>query len=89
MDRGEDIAGMKITYDSMVDGTGKEIMAGTADNIRRADLQVYFADEEAIVAVVPPKSGFRDDPLEANGSNVLVFLREKELDEKLDALRVS
>jgi hypothetical protein len=90
VDRGEDIAvGMKITYDSMIDGTGKEVLAGGEDNIRRVDLQVYFADEEAIVAVVPPESGFRDDPLEANGSNVLVFIREKELGEKLDALRVS
>jgi hypothetical protein len=89
VDRGEDVAAMQITYDSMIDGTGKEVLAGGEDNIRRVGLQVYFADEEAIVAVVPPESGFRDDPLETNGSNVLVFIREKEFDEKLDALRVS
>jgi hypothetical protein len=89
VDRGEDIACMKITYDSMIDGTGKEVLAGEEGNVRRVGLQVYFADEEAIVAVVPPESGFRDDPLEVNGSNVLVFIREKEMDEKLDALRVS
>lgn len=81
---------LNIVMDSMVDGTGKEIMAGTEDNIRRVNLQLYFADERAMVAVVPPEDGKqRADPLENNGSNVLVFLREEELDGKLDSLRVS
>lgn len=87
--RGDDVSDWQITLDSMVDGTGKEILAGTDDNIRRVGLQVYFADEKAIVAVVPPKEGFRADPLENNGANVLVFVREDQLDDKLDALRVS
>lgn len=88
-----DLASIAIVMDSMVDGTGREILAGTEDNIRRVDLQVYFADERAIVAVVPPSENdtttIRSDPLENNGSNVLVFVREDELDDKLDALRVS
>ena len=83
------IKGLQIVMDSMVDGTGKEILAGTDDNVRRVDLQIHFADQRAIVAVVPPESGnVREDPLQDNGSNVLVFIQEKELDEKLNALRV-
>ena len=81
---------MNIVMDTMVDGTGKEISAGTADNMRRVDLQIYFADERAIVAVVPPESGApRLNPLEENGAHVLVFVQEIALDEKLDSLRVS
>jgi hypothetical protein len=86
----DDIMALNIVMDSMVDGTGKEILAGTDDNIRRVDLQIYFADERAIVAVVPPEDGgFRENPLEDNGVNVLVFVKEDELEDKLDALRVS
>ena len=78
-----------IVYDSMIDGTGKEISAGTDDNIRRVKLQVYFADPYAILAVVPPEAGVRDDPLENNGVNVLLFVREDDLDAKLDKMRVA
>jgi hypothetical protein len=81
---------LNIVMDSMVDGTGKEILAGTDESIRRVNLQIYFCDERAIVGVVPPEDGgARGDPLESNGSNVLVFIREEELDAKLDELRVS
>ena len=87
---GEDIEEWKITMDSMVDGTGKEILAGTDDNIRRVGLQVYFSDERAIVAVVPASEGDgrRADPLEENGKHVLVFVRESALEDKLESLRV-
>mmetsp|Transcript_44285 Transcript_44285/g.106687 ORF Transcript_44285/g.106687 Transcript_44285/m.106687 type:complete len:365 (+) Transcript_44285:252-1346(+) len=92
--KGADVESMNIVMDSMVDGTGKEILAGTEDNIRRVNLQIYFSDEKAIVAVVPPDttdggSPARSDPLEDNGAHVLVFVREEELDDKLDQLRVS
>ena len=87
---------LMITMDSMIDGTGKEIMAGTDDNVRRVPLHLYVADENVIVAVVPPSNNnnnnnkvLRDDPMEANGANVLVFLKEEKLNEKLDSLRVS
>jgi hypothetical protein len=81
---------LNIVIDSMVDGTGKEILAGTEESIRRVDLQIYFCDERAIVGVVPPENGgARGDALESDGSNVLVFLREEELDDKLDQMRVS
>ena len=74
---------------SMIDGTGKEILAGKEDNIRKIPLKVYFADQNAIVAVVPPSDGGdRDDPLGDNGKNLIVFVREDDLDEKLEALRV-
>jgi hypothetical protein len=81
---------MHIVMDSMLDGTGKEILAGTEDNIRRVDLHMEFCDERAIVAVVPPEDGTtRSSPLEENGKHVLVFVKENDLDEKLDSLRVS
>jgi hypothetical protein len=81
---------MHIVMDSMLDGTGKEILAGTEDNIRRVDLRMEFFDERAIVAVVPPEDGTsRSSPLEENGKHVLVFVKENDLDEKLDSLRVS
>ena len=86
----DNVRGLQIVMDSMVDGTGKEILAGTDDNIRRVNLQIYFCDERAIVAVVPPEEGdgLRANPLEDNGKNVLVFIRDDEMDDKLNALRV-
>ena len=79
---------MQIAMDSMIDGTGKEILAGTEDNIRIVDLQVAFCDERVIVAVVPNDND-NDNPLDDDGKRVLVFTKEKDLDEKLDELRVS
>lgn len=80
----------EIAMDSMIDGSGKEILAGTNDNIRRVQLQVHFADPSAILAVVPPESGgVRDDPLEDDGAHALLFVREDDLDAKLDMMRVS
>lgn len=93
---------MKIAMDSMVDGTGKEILAGKEENIRLVDLQILSGDEYAIVAAVPlPKGGMtsssslssssiaRNDPFEDNGKHILVFVKEDDLDTKLDSLRVS
>jgi len=85
----DDVTEWELVMDSMIDGTGKEILAGTDDNIRRVKLQVYFADPNAILAVVPPETGVRDDPLEENGVNALLFIREDDMDAKLDMLRVS
>jgi hypothetical protein len=80
----------EIVMDSMIDGTGKEILAGTEDNVRRVKLQVYMADSNAILAVVPPESGgFREDPLEDDGAHALLFVREDDLDAKLEMLRVN
>ena len=80
----------KIVYDSMIDGLGKELLADKEGNVQRVDLQVYFCDQNAVVAVVPPKDerNTRSDPLESNGRDVLVFVREDDMDSKLDAMRV-
>uniref|UniRef100_A0A7S2A8V2 Uncharacterized protein n=1 Tax=Trieres chinensis TaxID=1514140 RepID=A0A7S2A8V2_TRICV len=90
--RGNDVR-LDITYDSMVDGTGKEVLAGTEDNIRRVALQVLFADEEAIVCAMPAEEEGadegEDDPLGNSGSRILLFVKEDQLDGKLDVLRVS
>jgi len=78
-----------VTYDSMIDGTGKQITAGVMDNVRKLEVHIAYCDENVIVAVVPPEDGgVRKDPLENNGANILFFCKEEELDEKLDALRV-
>lgn len=82
---------LRITMDSMVDGTGKELLA-PGEKARIVDFQVYFSDRRALVAVVPPKEEDADesqDPLRNDGANVLVFVKEDEFDEKLDAWRVS
>mmetsp|Transcript_1698 Transcript_1698/g.3864 ORF Transcript_1698/g.3864 Transcript_1698/m.3864 type:complete len:425 (-) Transcript_1698:234-1508(-) len=80
---------LRIDVDSMTDGTGKELLP-PGEKSRIVDLDVYFSDERAIVAVVPPSEDDDDtDPLRMDGQNVLVFVREDEMDDKLDSLRVS
>lgn len=87
-----DIVQWRVTWDSMVDGTGKEILAGKDENIQRVDLQVYFSSPAVLIAVVPPNTDNytvkRVDPLENKGQHVLVFVREDNLNEQLEALRV-
>jgi hypothetical protein len=84
------VVGWSITWDSMVDGTGKELLAGTQENKKTVNLQVYYCDPSVLVAVVPPASGtVRADPLEADGAHVLVFVRDETMDETLEALRVA
>lgn len=86
----EEMTEWEIVMDSMTDGTGKEILAGTEDNIRRVKLHVYFADPSAILAVVPPESGgLREDPLEDDGAHALLFVRENDMEAKLEKLRVN
>jgi hypothetical protein len=73
-----------VQWDSMVDGTGKELLAGKEENIKAVPLRVYYSDEMAIVASRPC-----DDPWQGNGENTLLFLREDDLENKLEALRVA
>jgi len=86
---------VKIVYDSMMDGLGKEIKAGNDDNAKIVDLNIIYADENALVCIVPPKSddddGNDSDSLAFGdmGQNVLLFLKEEDLDGKLDGLRAS
>ena len=89
----DDVMDWKVTWDSMIDGTGKEILAGKEENIRIVDMQVYFADPSILIAVVPPSAEHlaerRADPLENSGENALVFLREDDLESKLESMRVA
>jgi hypothetical protein len=81
---------VKFMYDSMFDGLGKEISAGKEDNVRYVDLNILYADEKALVCVVPSdNSKGIDDEFGDNGENVLLFLKEDDLDLKLDQLRAS
>ena len=81
---------MEISYNSMVDGTGKEILAGKEDNVKRVELDVWFANEKALVCTVPSEDGDGgDDPLSGDGGNLLLFLKEEDLDESLEKLRAA
>jgi hypothetical protein len=85
---------LKICYDSMFDGLGKEISAGKEDNLRYVELEVVFADELALVCVVPKDgNGNGSDSTFSDygekGENVLLFLKEEDLDYKLEQLRAA
>jgi len=81
---------MEISYNSMVDGTGKEILAGKEDNVKRVELDVWFANEKALVCTVPSDEDEDGDPLSSgDGSNLLLFLKEDDLDESLEKLRAA
>lgn len=77
---------MKIEYDSIIDGTGKEVKAGTDDDVRQVELDLLFADESIIVCEAPSDN---EESMSNNGKNVLVFLKEDEMEEKLEAMRVA
>jgi len=79
---------MEISYNSMVDGTGKEILAGKEDNVKRVELDVWFANEKALVCTVPSEDG-EDSLSSGDGSNLLLFLKEDDLDESLEKLRAA
>jgi hypothetical protein len=83
---GSSMSELAVTYDSMIDGTGKQIKAGMENNARKYELNILFCDENAIVAMVPNAEGA--DPLQDNGANILFFAREESLDENLEKMRV-
>lgn len=80
---------MQIVMDRMVDGTGKEIKPESEDSIRRVDLEVAFCNEQVIVVVMPDDDNENAKPLDDDGKRVLLFVREEELDDKLELLRVN
>ena len=84
MEKGEQVL---ITYDSMTDGLGKEIEAGNDSNVRTVDLGILYADENAIVCIVPDVED--SDMFAKNGKNVMLFLKEEDLDGKLQSLRAA
>jgi hypothetical protein len=92
---------LSVTYDSMIDGTGKQITAGVENNVRKYGLNILFCDENAIVAMVPSLSASSSsknaplqqettnlDPFQDNGGSILFFAREENLDENLEKMRV-
>lgn len=91
---------IKIRYDSIVDGIGKQLNAGKDGDMRFVDLNVLYANEEVIICVVPPSSDDKKtvdtsaddekiDALGEGGKNVLLFLKEDELEDKLEMMRVA
>jgi len=92
---GEGRTNIKIRYDSIVDGIGKQLNAGTEEDKRFVNLDVLYADEEVIICVVPPAAdtknadGTIDALLGEGGKNVLLFLKEDEMEEKLELARVA
>ena len=75
---------MKVEYDSMIDGTGKQILAGSEQNKKALDLDVLFADENAIVCAVPSEEGgVGEQP------KLLFFAAEDSMNVKLEMLRVA
>ena len=81
---------LTLQYDSMIDGTGREILAGKTENVRNIKLDILFADENAMVCAMPTDSMSMDinNPL-GEGKNILLFLKEDDLEARLKSLRVS
>ena len=77
---------MMLEYDSMIDGTGKQILAGSENNKKALDFDVLFADENAIICAVPSEEG---SGVGEQGSRVLFFAAEDSLNVKLEMLRVA
>jgi hypothetical protein len=85
----------KITWQSLIDGTGKEILAGS--QVRDVDMEVLWCDSSLLVcaaAGIPDNASAggeherNDDLLHENGRDLFVFIRESKMESKLDALRV-
>lgn len=83
---GRSAADWKIVWDSMIDGTGKELLAGKAENTQTVQLNVHYSDEQVIVATTLPGC---HDVFQDQGQHVLLFVRDDAMDEKLEALRVA
>ena len=73
-----------IKYTSMIDGTGKEVLAGKQENEKIVPLDVVLATENVIIWKDPNGSGSGSGSEE----DFLVFIREYDMTAKLDILRV-
>jgi hypothetical protein len=81
----------RITWQSLVDGTGKEILAGS--QVRNVDMEVLWCDASLLLcaakfADTASTEGTNEDPLHDDGRDLFVFVRESKMESKLDALRV-
>jgi len=76
---------IKIRYDSIIDGIGKELKSDGEERI--IELTVLFVNEDAIICAVPNSD--TKNVLGNDGANVLVFLKENDLETKLKQMRVS
>jgi len=77
---------LDIQFNSMIDGTGKEILAGTSENIRNVDLSVLYASEQIVICKVPDSDD--DEEEKDDGSNLLIFFQEVDVEAELELLRV-
>jgi len=69
----------------MIDGTGKEILAGTKDNRKKLNnIETLLATDNIIIWKVP----LEKESIE-QGEDLLVFIREEDLDSQLYKLRVN
>lgn len=79
---------LDIQFNSMIDGTGKEILAGTSENIRNVDLSVLYASEQIVICKVPDSDDDDDEEEKDDGSNLLIFFQEVDVEAELELLRV-
>ena len=67
-----------IVWESMIDGTGKELI-NTTSNQRVVPLSIVYGDAKVFIAATAPEMG---------AESLFVFLRDEGMEEKLAALRV-
>jgi hypothetical protein len=67
-----------IVWESMIDGTGKELI-NTTSNQRIVSLSIIYGDAKVLIASTDSEMG---------AESIFVFLRDAEMEEKLAALRV-
>lgn len=67
-----------IVWESMIDGTGKELI-NTTSNQRMVPLSIVYGDAQVFIAATDPEMGVE---------SIFVFLRDAEMELKLAALRV-
>jgi hypothetical protein len=78
-----------ISWDSMIDGTGKELISGSPGTERKVPtLTMLYGDAQILVASLTSSSTTGTDPFVVSPESVLIFVREMEMDDKLIALRV-
>jgi hypothetical protein len=94
---------MEIAYNSMIDGTGKEILASGESRVKYVQLDIWYASAKALVCTTVPSSENGDDadssnnnignkdPLSSStdGSRILFFVAEENLEEQLEKLRAA